>query len=120
MLDGIDRDTPDIILWIEDADFPSIRPIERYHEAPKSEKKYYADIHGAPVKDLKGIIEYIHDNMKKRKGEKTKNIELWYIWLGNDEEDIIYKTCSLKELTEDYLRDIFLDDDNDYKLIITR
>lgn len=123
LLDGIDKDEPDMILWMESedcAEFPSIWTTEPYSEAPKSEKKYYAEIGGSPDKDLKGIVEYIQDHMKKKKGENTRDLELWYVWLGNDEEDIIEKTYGLRELTEEALNEIFLDDDNDYKIIITR
>jgi len=123
ILDGIDRDEPDMVLWIESeeqAELPAIFKSEPYCEAPKSDKKYYAEIGGSPCKDLPGIIEYIKDNMKKSKGENTKELELWYIWLGSDESEIIYKECSIKKLTEDYLEEIFTDDENDYKIIITR
>lgn len=123
ILDGIDRDEPDMVLWVESeekAEFPTIFISEPYCEAPKSNKKYYAEVGGSPSKDLSGIIEYIKDHMKNRKGENTEELELWYIWLGSDESEIIQKECSIKELTEDYLNDIFTDDDNDYKVIITR
>ena len=72
------------------------------------------------LKKKEQIIKYIKDHMKKSKDENTKELELWYIWLGSDESEIIYKECSIKELTEDYLEEIFTDDDNDYKVIITR
>jgi len=52
--------------------------------------------------------------------ENTKELELWYVWLPCDEEDIVEKTCSLKDLTEDVLREVFADDDVDYKLTIVR
>jgi len=71
--------------------------------------------------DLPGIIAYIHENLQKKKnGENTKELELWYVWLPCDKEDIIEKTCSLKNLTEDVLREVFADDDVDYKLTIVR
>lgn len=124
LLDGVDKDEPDVILWMEKetcADFPSIVTTKPYSEAPKSKKKYYAEIGGSPEKDLKGIVEYIHNHMKKKKkGENARDLELWYVWLGNDEEEIIEKTYSLRELTEESLNEIFLDDDNDYKIVITR
>ncbi|MBQ2744428.1 MAG: hypothetical protein IJA01_02770 [Firmicutes bacterium] len=123
ILDGIDRDEPDMVLCMESeehGEFPAIFTSQPYCEAPKSDKKYYADIGGSPCKDLSGIIEYIKDHMKKRKEENTEELELWYIWLGSDESEIIYKECSIKELTEDYLEEFFTDDENDYKIIITR
>ena len=124
MLSGIDRDKPDVILWIENEEldyYPSITISEKYREAPKTQKKYFADIHGHIEKDLEGILEYIHDHMKKKKDrENTKELELWYVWLACDEDDIIEKTCSLNELTEDYLKEIFVDEDIDYKITITR
>ena len=123
LLDGVDRDEPDVILWMENeecSEFPSIWITEPYSEAPKSEKKYYSEIGGSPKKDLKGIVEYIQDHMKKKKCENARDLELWYVWLGNDEEDIVEKRYSLRELTEEVLNEIFLDDDNDYKIIITR
>ena len=58
--------------------------------------------------------------MKKKKGENTRDLELWYVWLGNDEDEIVEKTYSLRDLTEECLKEAFLDDDTDYKLIITR
>ena len=123
LLGGVDRDEPDTILWMESedfAEFPSIWTSEPYSEAPKSEKKYYAEIAGLPEKDLKGIVEYIYDHMRKKKGENTCDLELWYVWLGNDEDEIVEKTYSLRDLTEECLKEAFLDDDTDYKLIITR
>lgn len=123
LLDGVDRDKPNVILWMENeecAEFPSIWIRERYHEAPKTDKKYYAEICGLPQKDSKGIIEYIHDHMKKKKGEKTRELELWYVWLGCDEEDIVEKTYTLHDLTEERLKEVFVDEDIDYKIIITR
>lgn len=120
---GIDRDQPDVILWAESEealDFPSIYISEPYSEAPKSDMKYYAEIEGYPEKDLPGIIEYIHEHMKKDKGGKTQFLELWYIWLGDDQDEIIEKTCSLKDLTEEYLKAILTDDEADYKIVITR
>ena len=91
-----------------------------YLEIPKSEKKYYADIDDCETVDLQRLIEYIRDHLKKKKGENTQNVELWCIWLGNDMDDISAKSCSIKELTEDFLSDIFSDDDNDYKETIVR
>lgn len=82
ILDGIDRDEPDMVLWVESeehAEFPSIFASEPYYEAPRSDKMYYAEVGGSPGKDLLGIIEYIKGHMKKRKGENTKELELWYI-----------------------------------------
>ena len=121
--DGIDSNQPDVILWAESEealDFPSIYISEPYSEAPKSDMKYYAEIGGYPEKDLPGIIEYIHEHMKKDKSSKTQTLELWYIWLGNDYGEIVEKTCSFKELTEEYLKAIFTDDEADYKIVITR
>lgn len=123
ILDGIDRDEPDMVLWIESeeyAEFPNVFLSEPYYDAPKSYKKYYAEVGGSPSKDLQGIIEYIKDHMKKQKGENTKELELWYIWLGTDESEIVQKKCNIHELTEEYLDGIFSDEDNDYKIVITR
>lgn len=102
LLEGVDRDASDTILWMESedcAEFPSIWITEPYSEAPKSEKKYYAEIGGSPERDLKGILEYIHEHI---------------------EDEIVEKTYSLRDLTEECLKEAFLDDDTDYKLIITR
>ena len=47
ILDGINRDEPDMVLWIESeeqAEFPAIFTSEPYCEAPKSDKKYYAEV----------------------------------------------------------------------------
>ena len=123
LLANIDKDEPDVITWMESeesAEFPSIYMKEPYCEAPKSEKKYYAEINGIPEKDLKGIKEYILNHMQKKKDGNTNDLELWYIWLGNDEEDIIEKTIRLDDLTEEYLKEVFEDEDTDYKIIITR
>lgn len=100
--------------------YPIIWETKPYSEAPKSDKKYFAELGELEEIDLSLIIEYIQDHMKKKKDIKVRDLEFWYIWLENDEEDIIEKTCSLKEFTEDYLKQILLDDDNDYKIIITR
>lgn len=42
------------------------------------------------------------------------------VWLGADETDIEEKHCRLTDLSEEYLYEIFTDDDKDYKLVITR
>ena len=123
LLDGIDRDEPNVILWMENekyAEFPSIWATEPYYEAPKSEKRYYAEIGGSPERDIKGILDYIHDHMRKKKDKNTRDLELWCVWLGSDEKDIVEKICSLHDLTEEYLKRVFLDKDTDYKLVITR
>ena len=122
-LEGIDQDEPGVIAWCESEEnfqFPSIWISEPYDQAPKSTKKHYAEIGGNPLMDLPGILDYIHEHMQKKKGEYTKELELWYVWLGNDEEDIVRKTCSLKDLTEETLREVFADDDVDYMLTIVR
>ena len=123
LLEDIDRDEPDTILWAEKEEhmeLPTISAAKPYSEAPKSDKKYYADIGGVPEKDLQGIIEYIHDYMRKTKGANAKSLELWCVWLGADETDIEKKHCRLADLSEEYLYKIFTNDDKDYKLVITR
>lgn len=122
-LKDIDKNTPDTILWVEreeHMEFPTISKAKTYSEAPKSDKKYYADIGGAPEKDLWGIIEYIRNHMRKTKDVNAKSLELWCVWLGADETDIEEKHCRLTDLSEEYLYEIFTDDDKDYKIVITR
>lgn len=104
----------------DDVDFPSIWPTKPYGEAPKSEKKYYAEVGGLPEENPKVILDYIHDHMQKRKGEKTRDLELWYVWLGNDEEDLVEKAWCLADLTEESIKAVFLDSDTDYKITIVR
>lgn len=123
LLEDIDKDKPDTILWAEreeHMEFPTISKAKPYSEAPKSDKKYYANIDGAPEKDLKGIIEYIRNHMRKTKDVNAKSLELWCVWLGADETDLEEKRCRLTDLSEEYLYEIFTDDDKDYKLVITR
>ena len=122
-LEGIDQDEPGVIAWCENEemfDFPAIWITEPYSEAPKSEKKHFAEVGGDPMKDLPGILAYIYDNMQEKNGEITKDLELWYVWLGNGEENLVTKTCRLSELTEETLCEVFADDDVDYKLTIVR
>ena len=124
LLESINPDEPGVIAWCENEDmfdYPNIWISEPFRQAPKSKKKYYAEMGGNPLLDLPGIIAYIHENLKKKKnGEHTKELELWYVWLPCDEKDVVEKTCSLKNLTEDVLREVFADDDLDYKLTIVR
>lgn len=123
LLEDIDKDAPDTILWAEKEEYmelPTISVAKPYSEVPKSDKKYYADIGGTPEKDLQGIIEYIHDHMRKTKGVNAKSLELWCVWLGADEADIEERHCRLTDLREEYLYEIFADNDKDYKVVITR
>ena len=113
-----------VCYFASDAPLKAIHPfiweIKPYSEAPKTDKKYFAEVAELDENDLSLIIGYIQDHMKKKKDIKVRDLEFYYLWLGNDEEDIIEKTCSLEEFTEGSLKQILLDDDNDYKIIITR
>lgn len=122
-LEGIDQDEPGVIAWCENEEmfeFPSIWISEPYCQAPKSEKQYFAEMGGNPLLDLPGILTYIREHMKKVKDENTKELELWYVWLPTDEEELVKRTCSLKELTEETLKEVFADDDVNFKLTIVR
>lgn len=115
-LEEIDRDLPGVILWAEsedDLEYPAIWEIEPYDEAPKSEMKYFAEVEGDIRKDLPGILAYIRENL-----QAGETLELWDVWLGSlSGGQLVEKTCSLDELTEEYLGALF-EDGVDFKLTI--
>ena len=119
-LDGIDRDLPGTIACFEneeDIDFPTIFNIQLYSNYSISKKKYFVEVGGKLEKHLDYLIKYINEHMSKC--DKGQTLELWYIWL-DDVDNYIEDICNLNELTEEYLKKVFLNFDIDYKITITK
>lgn len=121
-LEGIDQDEPGVIAWCDSEElfeFPNIWTCEPYDEAPKSEKKHYAEIGGNPFMDLPGILAYIRKHMEDH--PEGTELELWDVWLGNDKQELAEVTCPLQDLTEKVLEGVFdVEKTVDVKLTIVR
>ena len=121
-LEGIDRDEPGVIAWCENEDyfeFPTIWITEPYEAAPKSDKKYYAEMGGNPLMDIPGILQYIQNHMAEN--PEVEELELWDVWIGQGKFEFVEKTCKLDELTVESLTEIFYEERPvDWKLTIVR
>jgi hypothetical protein len=120
-LEGIDKDEPGVIAWCADEDmfeFPNVWISEPYDQAPKTEKKHFAEMGGNPLLDLPGIVTYIQEHFAL--WEEVNELELWYVWLGSESTPFIETSCPLDKVTPEVLGEFFADPYLDFKLTITR
>ena len=111
---GYNRDEPDVILWsdteliidteaetVDDGNFDDDFAILRLSDATDdiyTEKKYRTYIEWDCTEGrAKNVIDYIRNHL-----EHTEEIELWNIWMGNEDRPRIRKrTIPIHELTPD-------------------
>lgn len=133
---GYNRDEPNVILWsdtkivfdtdagtVDDGNFDDDFAILRLSDATEdvyTEKKYRAYIEWrCTAGRAQNVIDYIHNQL-----ELTDEIELWHIWMGNEDRPRIRKrTIPIDELTPDDVieleaMDILSDPPTQYCLVI--
>ncbi len=115
----IDRNKPNVILWCDlclkkeidpitrkvidngvDDDF-SIKRLELFPEV-YSTKKYLAELEWNAYSEgcARHIVDYIHKHM-----EQADELEIWHVWLSDNETPIIHKTdFRLEDVTAETLR----------------